>query len=397
LKAPKRICLITTGQPSTNPRLVKEADALSRAGYEVTVLYAYWASWARKADRLLLYDKPWKAIQVGGDPFLHRLTWYWTRLRHKLATYFPSLTYCKLRAICRPYDELLKAAKAIPADLYIGHNLAALPVAYHAAKARNKPVGFDIEDFHRAEELNPSPEREALKIYIEGRYFPKTDYLTAASPLIGKTYSELFKLAAIPTILNVFPKKLQPPFRETSEEAPLRLFWFSQTVGPNRGLEDVFEALKLLDNFKIQLTIIGKASDAVQWQFRAALESPRHEIEFLGPVPPNKIFEVAAQQDIGLALERQEPSNKLFTYLLAGNAVLATATQAQRAFFEEYPGVGQVYQQGDAQQLARWIEGYAYDRQTLEHTRQRAWQLAHDELNWEAEQQKLLLLIKELI
>jgi len=29
------VCLVTPGQPSTNPRLVKEADALAEAGYDV--------------------------------------------------------------------------------------------------------------------------------------------------------------------------------------------------------------------------------------------------------------------------------------------------------------------------------------------------------------------------
>ena len=33
-----RICLVTPGQPSTNPRLVKEADALCEAGYDVQVV-----------------------------------------------------------------------------------------------------------------------------------------------------------------------------------------------------------------------------------------------------------------------------------------------------------------------------------------------------------------------
>ena len=35
-----RICLVTTGQPSTNPRLVKEADALAAEGYyELTLRF----------------------------------------------------------------------------------------------------------------------------------------------------------------------------------------------------------------------------------------------------------------------------------------------------------------------------------------------------------------------
>jgi hypothetical protein len=34
----KRICLISHGQPSRNPRLIRDANCLSSAGYDVTVL-----------------------------------------------------------------------------------------------------------------------------------------------------------------------------------------------------------------------------------------------------------------------------------------------------------------------------------------------------------------------
>ena len=50
----KKIVLITTGQPSTNPRIVKEADALHAAGYDVTVLYSFFISWAFEKDKILL-------------------------------------------------------------------------------------------------------------------------------------------------------------------------------------------------------------------------------------------------------------------------------------------------------------------------------------------------------
>ena len=55
-----KIVLITTGQPSCNPRIVKEADALSAAGHEVIVVYNYFIKWADENDQLLLAKKSWK-------------------------------------------------------------------------------------------------------------------------------------------------------------------------------------------------------------------------------------------------------------------------------------------------------------------------------------------------
>ena len=47
---PSRICLLTPGQLATNPRLVKEADALSAAGYEVSVICTSFLDWAMQHD-----------------------------------------------------------------------------------------------------------------------------------------------------------------------------------------------------------------------------------------------------------------------------------------------------------------------------------------------------------
>ena len=49
-----KIVLISPGQPSLNPRLVKEADTLAANGYDVTVLYSYWNDWGAKFDKTLL-------------------------------------------------------------------------------------------------------------------------------------------------------------------------------------------------------------------------------------------------------------------------------------------------------------------------------------------------------
>ena len=45
-----RICLVTPGHLSTNPRVVKEADALSESGHHVRVIAADYLRWARAAD-----------------------------------------------------------------------------------------------------------------------------------------------------------------------------------------------------------------------------------------------------------------------------------------------------------------------------------------------------------
>lgn len=132
-----QILLITSGQPSLNPRLVKEADTLSSAGHNVTVLYAYWNEWGTKFDCALLKSRKWTAVRIGGAPKQNKLSYFLSRLIHKLATIGAkklSIPIFAEAAIARSSFMLSIAAKKYQADLYIAHNPGALPAAVKAAR-----------------------------------------------------------------------------------------------------------------------------------------------------------------------------------------------------------------------------------------------------------------------
>src|SRR5689334_11839321 len=115
-----KICLLTTMQPSTNPRLVKEADALASEGYEITVVYAHCAEWATLLDKALIESRSWSAIRVGGHPKNHPARHHFTRVRHRcgraaLGSVFADIVPPSW-ALNRTTPELIQAAEAIKAD-----------------------------------------------------------------------------------------------------------------------------------------------------------------------------------------------------------------------------------------------------------------------------------------
>ncbi|MDP9048072.1 MAG: hypothetical protein M3N14_08035, partial [Bacteroidota bacterium] len=69
----KKIVLISVGQPSTNPRIVKEANILTLAGYDVYVIYSFWTQWAQLADKQIFSKVQWTPILAGGSPFEYQL------------------------------------------------------------------------------------------------------------------------------------------------------------------------------------------------------------------------------------------------------------------------------------------------------------------------------------
>ena len=395
-----KITFITTGQPATNPRLVKEANALGAAGYTVNVIYCFWSEWAQQKDQDIFNNCNWAAIQVGGDPIQQRRAWWYTRLRQKVSRYFPFSPFFVYRSLARAYDEMVRQALKTKAELYIAHNLGALPVAAKVAQKSGASFAFDAEDFHRGESTQVNELTKQI-IQTENLFLPQAQFITTASPLISRAYQALYPELTFTTINNVFSLGYQKALK-VIPSSPLKLFWFSQTIGLDRGLQDVLLAMQTLDDVSIKLTLVGQVSKDVSIELNGMLNSKNHCLNFHEPIAEAGLFDLASQHHIGLALERSIPNNrdicltnKVFTYLLAGNAIIASDTSAQSQFIQQYPAVGVLYPQGNHKILADVLLTYQANPEKLEAQRQAAWTLAQEQLNWEMEQKNWLTLVKE--
>ena len=398
-----KIVLLSTGQPSLNPRLVKEADALANSGYEVTVLYSYWNQWGAELDKILLPSKSWKAICIGGDPHQRPFAYLCSKLIFRASKIINRILkggqFAEL-AIARNSFFLKRAAKQFEADIYIGHNLGALPATVMAAAVNKKPCGFDAEDFHRNEVSNDDRHPDVvIKTYLENKYFPSLGYLSVSSPLIAAAYLKIFPGLAPRVILNVFPKGKDSSEPAKNGGGPVRLFWFSQTIGHGRGLEEVIEAMDALTPYPFELHLLGQPDHSFRDAYRQ-----KESIHFHAPIPSERIFFFASQFDIGLAVETGVPfnrdiclTNKIFTYIQSGLCVVASDTKAQSLFMSEYPGVGKVYTKRKPQELANILLHYHQHKDKLIEARRTALALAANELNWELERGKFLGLVEQTL
>lgn len=404
----KHIVLITSGQPTTNPRLVKEADALSAVGYRVTVLHCYWNSWATIADVEMMENKPWKRMCIGGDPRKRKVAYFTSKLCFWAAKKLSQRSFklpISQYALSRATLPLVRAAKRMPADLYIAHNLAALPAAIAAAKEHQAMAGFDAEDYHRHETNSSRFSWEyKLKVMLEDQYVPKLDYISTSSKAIAARYQVHYQRSPM-VIRNVFPavKQCHKNLIHLAA-APIKLFWFSQTIGPNRGLELVIESLRYLQSAKFELHLLGEPktgyiSKLVDHALKNGLQV--NKLHFHRPLPADQLSEFCGTFDVGLAPEPAycqnndlALSNKLFTYIQTGLAVLLSDTSAQTAFYNEHPQIGKCYQKDDARDLARWIQFYIDHPEELMHTKVSNYNLGQRSLNWETEGKLFLNKIK---
>lgn len=406
------VCIVTTGQPSSNPRAVKEADALTAAGYQVHMVGAHWAAWADGTDPGLLAERKWTVELVkwraGEAPFR-----YWhTRLRHHAARTLidlPVIDQLVLpAALSRVTPELARRARRRRADLFVAHNLGALPAAAAAAERWGARLGFDAEDFHSGQ-FAPADRSAARRATVasERRWIPRCDYVTAASPGIAASYAPL---CARPPVLvrNVFPLADRPAAQPVgSRDSVLRLYWFSQTIGPDRGLEHVVRAMGQLPDGRLELHLRGVWQGGYEAGLRSVAREAGlapHRIVCHPPGAPAEMARLAAHWDVGLVLETGDTnnsdllqSNKVMTYLLAGVPFLSTDTSGHRELLDRAPGAGWLVPPGDVESLAARLAGLAANRDDVRRAAAEAWHWGGIRFNWDTEQHIVLREVERVL
>lgn len=405
------VVFVTCAQPSANPRLVKEVFYLVRLGFEVKVIWCPISPWADSFDTKLFLRLPnvdW--IMAGYHSEFQPIGYWYSRARQKVWQLVYKIVGnhfdAAIKSLVLYSQELSSLALQYKADLYIGHNLGSLPAVVKASKKYNSDAIFDFEDYHRGE-FDRNSLSSKMIIDVEDRYIPKISSITTASPYIAKAYSLDFPIKSILIINNCFPVEYSKKVIKLIPNKPLKLFWFSQYVGRQRGLEAVLKAMSFFRVEEITLTLLGSASIDIKQYFYNLLKSynlKTQQLVFLDTVSEEKIASIASIHHIGLASEFAHNqnrdlclTNKLFMYLLAGNAILATDTSAQKYFLEENQGIGFLYEQEDAIDLSRVLKNYIDNPELLDTHRKNALQLGKEKYNWNVEKKKFLQNVEQVL
>lgn len=406
-----RICLISPSHLSTNPRLVKEAQALSEAGHEISIVCGRYLRWGWVQDQVLL-DTRWRVTHVPFGPIeAPKPTYVLQTLRRHAATALVragiDATPVMETAHGPAVWDLQRAASDVPADLYIAHYVAALPAAARAARRYGAAYAFDAEDFHPGD----LPDTPAYRVHnrlvreIESRYLPGAAYLTAASPMIAEAYAETYGISCPKVVLNVFPRTNAPPAptpRGTAVPGP-SLYWFSQTIGAGRGLETAIEAIARAASAP---HLYLRGTPAAQYEDTLRKLACQHgvsdRLHLMSPEAPGDMERLGAQYDLGYVGELAETrnrqialTNKLFSYLLGGVPSVASDIPAHRAIAPELDEAMALFPIGDATALATAIDHLLLVPERLAAARAHAWRLGQERYCWEVECQTLLGSVEE--
>jgi len=218
---------------------------------------------------------------------------------------------------------------------------------------------------------------------------------------MSEALATAFGCARPAVVYNAFPwadrKMIDGLVKDRRDRRVPSIHWFSQTLGPGRGLEDLFSALPLLRN-DAEIHLRGNPAAAFESWLRArAPESVRERIVVHGLVPNAELLSRIAEHDIGFAGETPSirsrdltATNKILQYLLAGLAVVASDTVGQREVAGQASDAVSLYPSGDPAALAHRLDLLLEQPDRLRRAKAAALRAAERTFCWERQESALL-------
>lgn len=386
-----------------NPRVVKEADALAGAGFEVEVLGCLHSDQQEAEDREILAGRPWRYVACadlrGRSPgdWLRRHRWRMGQaIAGQLAKRAGVSTAAQLGGWRR---SILRRARARPASLCIVHSAATLWVGMQLW-ARGGNVGVDMEDWFSREHVAPHP--VDLIAGWERFLLGHAAHTSCPSRSMAEALAEAYDCRPPVVVHNSFPPPKEPRVAEI--KAPQSVHWFSQTIGPGRGLETLFRAMAhARAEFSVHLR--GQHTEETRRWIHGAVSAPlRERITLHRPTTNRALPAAIARFELGFAGELPtRPSydltitNKILQYLEAGLPVLASDTRGQREVARAAPDAVFLFPADDAVSLAGHIDRLLASPNALREASAAARAAARTCFGWQSSAERLVRSVENAV
>ncbi|MDB9347421.1 hypothetical protein [Nodularia spumigena] len=407
----KKICLIGHGQPSRNPRLVRDANCLASNGFDVVVITPRLIqSWIKFDEEIIIQAKwNYECIDLTNSKnILLNLYWQYIRIRRKasemVSHYFLSESIIANAVEYMNYELSLKAS-SFKANMYIAHQQQALPAVAWASEKNNAIFGVDIHDL-----LSDCPSEPVHIIkYIENRYLQNCSYISTMSKVASERIRQVNNLSLNPLVrhnsssIDDGKGIVNPSLREINPH--ISIYWFGQTIGYHSRADQVLRAIPLL-NKPVKLVLRGNQNkEYIEYIRKIAKDLNVSDfLEILPIASPKEMVKLASCHDILLGSQPDKDlfhqmaiGNKVFTGMMAGLALALTDTIAYRNFLDENPGCGFLFPDKDELKLAELLNNVLSDNDLLIKMKTRCWLLAREKFNCEHDCNSFIQSISSLI
>ena len=260
-----------------------------------------------------------------------------------------------------------------------------------------------MEDWF-SEDLLPEARRKRplhLLRSLEDTLLKRGAYAACPSHAMSAALAQEFGCAPPAVVYNAFSwsdrKVIDGAQKDRRNLRVPSIYWFSQTLGVGRGLEDLFAALPHIEH-AAEIHLRGNPGNGFKaWLLERVPQSWQDRIFLHDLVPNQELLSRIAEHDIGFAGEMTycrnkdlTVSNKILHYLLAGLAVVASDTAGQREVASQAEGAVCLYPPGNAPSLAAAINALLVSPPKLNRAKASSLRAAEHYFCWERQEEVLL-------
>ncbi len=410
LKAPS-IAIFSGSHLCHNPRVIKEATALARAGYEVEVVGGWFDKSLKARDQELL-----SRLKIKFTPALDLVenvgcTRFIARLRRKLGEVAHAKIGLENRWQLGIFEPALReAAVHSKADLLIAHSEPTMAVVAEVGRRQGRRVGVDLEDWFSEEGTVETRHHRVTRLVrsLEASLLSLGKHSSCTSRAMSDALAREFACDPPQVIYNAFAwterQFLDSQMKDRRDPRLFSIHWYSQTVGRWRGLEDLFAALPYL-NRQVEIHLRGRPMAGLdEWLTNQVPPEWRPRVYLHDLVTNDELLSRIAEHDIGFAGEgtycrnkELTVSNKILHYLLAGRAVVASNTAGHQEVAEQAGGAVSLYQSGNPLSLASELNRLLDSPETLGAMKAAALSAAEKSFCWERQEPILLRSIEKAL
>lgn len=369
-----RVCVCTSYPADAEPRAPRHASALANLSPDIEVIFIDCAPIGQPSRKLTMIEEQpnltWRT-----HFYQHRNGTLWRLIFHRLRKIMGQWVFrvfgtqwpCALSSNVIGLESMLDETVA---DVYLAHNIDTLLPVAHVAEKRGLKLIFDCMEFYSdMGDAQSALDRRIIRA-IEAKCLPRCALVLASSDQVADEYARIYNIPRPTPLYNVPPVEHS---LESTRGKQFQLYWRNSVIGiGQRGLEEALMALRLLPN-DITLHLQGKLPD----DGRSVLSTRIDELGITDrvvihpPYLPEDAVKVASKHTVGLCLERAvnrnhdlTVSNKIFDYMMAGLAVVASDLPGLSSVIDRSGG-GVIFKAGSARDLAEKIMQLYNDRGLL--------------------------------
>jgi len=291
-----------------------------------------------------------------------------------------------------------RRAASVRPDICHANNLSSLPAAIACKVMFGSKVVYDAHELetHRAGFTRLARLRAGL---VERALIRHADRVITVSNSIAAYLAGRYRIPLPQVVRNVAPVPATVKTRKATASKPTRTtILYLGLLSPRRGLEELIDALPLVEDVHVRLVGPDSGYSAVL-RDRAHERGVQDRVEIGNLVPPDAVNSLMTDVDAGYCGTMDSPlsyrfslPNKLFSYLAAGVPVVASDLPEVRSLLEG-TGAGALFDLRSPESLAAAIRVVMDGDRVALHERA----LALAEANsWEREQERLLDVYAEL-